>query len=98
MTAYSQEHRYDPPWNTPPKSSVMFTIPGVDNVPDLFGDVNDPQLLVFFAGNQFMCIDDLLAAFKQIYPRYQRIFAETLPPGILASKSKVATLLLVTCA
>ena len=32
MTAYSQEHRYDPPWNTPPKSSVMFTIPGVDNV------------------------------------------------------------------
>lgn len=86
MTAYSQEHRYDPPWNTPPKSSVMFTIPGVDNVPDLFGDVNDPQLVVFFAGNQFMCIDDLLAAFKRIYPQYQRIFAETLPPGILAKQ------------
>ncbi len=84
MTAQAQDHRFDPPWNTPPQSTVMFTIPGIDNVPDLFGDINDPQLVVFFAGNQFMCIDDLLAAFKKQYPQYQRIFAETLPPGILA--------------
>lgn len=85
-TASAQEHRFDPPWNTPPQSKVMFTIPGVDNVPDLFGDITDPQLVVFFAGNQFMCIDDLLAAFKKLYPKYQRIFAETLPPGILAKQ------------
>ncbi len=85
-TAYAQEHRFDPPWNTPPQSKVMFTIPGVDNVPDLFGDINDPQLVVFFAGNQFMCIDDLIAAFKKQFPQYQRIFAETLPPGILAKQ------------
>ena len=64
----------------------MFTIPGVDNVPDLFGDINDPQLVIFFAGNQFMCIDDLLAGFKTQYPQYKRIFAETLPPGILAKQ------------
>ncbi|HAL81503.1 MAG TPA: sulfate-binding protein [Mucilaginibacter sp.] len=82
----AQDHRFDPPWNTPPQSEVMFTIPGVDNVPDLFGDINDPQLVVFFAGNQFMCIDDLLAAFKKEHPEYQRIFAETLPPGILAKQ------------
>lgn len=82
----AQEHRFDPPWNTPPESKVMFTVPGVDNVPDLFGDINDPQLVVFFAGNQFMCIDDLLAGFKKRYPVYQRIFAETLPPGILAKQ------------
>lgn len=82
----AQDHRFDPPWNTPPESAVMFTVPGVDNVPDLFGDINDPQLVVFFAGNQFMCIDDLLAAFKKEYPQYQRIFAETLPPGILAKQ------------
>lgn len=86
LTSHAQEHRFDPPWNTPPQSKVMFTIPGVDNVPDLFGDINDPQLVVFFAGNQFMCIDDLLAAFKKAYPKYQRIFAETLPPGILAKQ------------
>jgi len=82
----AQDHRFDPPWNTPPASKLMFTIPGIDNVPDLYGDINDPQLVIFFAGNQFMCIDDLLAAFKQKFPKYQRIFAETLPPGILAKQ------------
>ncbi|TWR28561.1 ABC transporter substrate-binding protein [Mucilaginibacter achroorhodeus] len=91
ITAFSsqvkaQDHRFDPPWNTPPESKVQFTVPGVDNVPDLFGDINDPQLVVFFAGNQFMCIDDLMSAFKKQYPQYQRVFAETLPPGILAKQ------------
>ncbi len=84
--AKAQDHRFDPPWNTPPESKVQFTVPGVDNVPDLFGDINDPQLVVFFAGNQFMCIDNLMAAFKKEYPQYQRVFAETLPPGILAKQ------------
>lgn len=82
----AQEHRFDPPWNQPPESKVMFTIPGIDNVPDLYGDINDPQLVVFFAGNQFMCVDELLAAFKEAHPQYQRVFAETLPPGILAKQ------------
>ncbi|WP_301931924.1 substrate-binding domain-containing protein, partial [Ferruginibacter sp.] len=86
FTAQAQEYRFDAPWNTPPESKVMFTIPGVDNVPDLFGDISDPQLVVFFAGNQFMCVDDLLAGFKKQYPQYQRIFVETLPPGILAKQ------------
>lgn len=84
--AQEQEHRFDPPWNTPPQSNVMFTVPGVDNVPDLFGDINDAQLVIFFSGNQYMCIDDLLAGFKKEYPQYQRIFAETLPPDILAKQ------------
>jgi len=84
--AHAQDHRFDPPWNTPPHSEVMFTIPGVDNVPDLYGDINDPQLVVFFAGNQFMCIDELLAAFRKAHPQYRRIFVETLPPGILAQQ------------
>jgi len=90
----AQDHRFDPPWNTPPESKVMFTIPGVDNVPDLYGDINDPQLVVFFAGNQFMVLDDLFAAFKKEYPMYQRIFAETLPPGILAEQIKGGSLTL----
>nr|WP_295864791.1 substrate-binding domain-containing protein [uncultured Chitinophaga sp.] len=93
-SAYAQDHRFDPPWNKPPESKVMFTVPGVDNVPDLYGDINDPQLVVFFAGNQFMCIDDLLAAFKQQYPAYQRVFAETLPPGILAQQIEGGSLTL----
>lgn len=79
-------HRFDPPWNTPPESAVEFTIKGINNVPDLYGDIVDPQLVVFFAGNQFMCIDDLLAGFKKKHPHIERIFAETLPPGILAKQ------------
>lgn len=90
--AFSQDHRYDPPWNNPPESSVMFTIPGIDNVPDLYGDINDPQLVVFFAGNQFMVIDDLMNSFKEAYPQYQRVFAETLPPGKLADQIKGGSL------
>ena len=86
LSLKAQEHRFDPPWNKPPESSVTFTIPGIDNVPDLFGDINDPQLVIFFAGNQFMCVDELNVAFKHDYPQYQRVFAETLPPGILAKQ------------
>ncbi|MEP7233258.1 MAG: substrate-binding domain-containing protein [Ginsengibacter sp.] len=88
LTAQDVSHQFDPPWNTPPQSEVMFTVPGVDNVPDLFGEINDPQLVIFFAGNQFMVIDELINAFKKKYPIYKRIFAETLPPGILSKQIK----------
>lgn len=88
------DHRYDPPWNTPPASAVMFTIQGINNVPDLYGDIVDPQLVVFFAGNQFMCVDDLLAGFKKQYPHIERIFVETLPPGILAKQIEGGSLTL----
>ncbi|GAA4314987.1 substrate-binding domain-containing protein [Compostibacter hankyongensis] len=90
--ARAQDHHFDPPWNTPPESKVQFTVPGIDNVPDLFGDINDPQLVVFFAGNQFMVMDSLLAAFKRRYPQYRRIFVETLPPGILAKQIEAGSL------
>lgn len=83
---HAQDHRFDPPWNTPPAAGVSFTVPGIDNVPDLYGDIIDPQLVIFFAGNQFMVIDSLITSFKKTYPQYQRVFAETLPPGILAQQ------------
>jgi len=92
LTTRAQDHRFDPPWNTPPESKLQFTVHGIDNVPDLYGDINDPQLVIFFAGNQFMVVDDLLAAFKAKYPQYQRIFAETLPPGILAKQIEAGTI------
>ncbi len=92
--AKSQDHRFDPPWNKPPESKVEFTVPGVDNVPDLYGDINDPQLVIFFGGNPFMVIDDLLAAFKKEHPQYQRIFVETLPPGILARQTESGSLVI----
>lgn len=90
----AQDHHFDPPWNTPPSSAVHFTVPGINNVPDLYGDIVDPQLTIFFAGNQFMVVDDLLAAFKKDYPQYERIFVETLPPGILAKQIQGGSLTL----
>ena len=72
-----------PPWNPPP-AGLQFSVPPFDAIADLHGDIVDPQLVVFFAGNQFMVVHDLMAAFKQAHPQYQRVFVETLPPGILA--------------
>lgn len=92
LYSQAQDHRFDPPWNTPPPSAVNFTIPGIDNIPDLYGDIENPQLTIFFAGNQFMVVDDLITAFKEAYPQYTRIFVETLPPGILAEQIKGGSL------
>ena len=91
---YAQDHRFDPPWNTPPAAGVSFTVAGIDNAPDLYGDIIDPQLVIFFAGNQFMVIDSLIHDFKQLYPQYQRVFAETLPPGILAQQILTGSLVM----
>src|SRR6185437_8044776 len=63
-------------------------------IADLHGDIVDPQLVVFFAGNQFMVVHDLMAAFRQAHPRYQRIFVETLPPGILAKQIESGALVM----
>ena len=82
-----------PPWNPPP-AGLQFSVPPVDAIADLHGDIVDPQLVVFFAGNQFMVVHDLLEAFKQAHPQYQRIYAETLPPGILAKQIESGTLVM----
>ena len=45
-----------------------------------FADVAD--LVLFVAGNQFMVMEELLAAFQGKYPEIKKIFYETLPPGL----------------
>ncbi len=40
------------------------------------------DLTLFMAGNQFMVMDDLLAAFSREHPEVESIFYETLPPGL----------------
>ncbi len=70
-------------WVTSPGAGVFFTVPGIDDVADLHGDVVDPQLVLFMAGNQFMVTGDLIRAFQKEFPKYERIFVETLPPGIM---------------
>lgn len=83
LNSKAQDHKFDPPWNPPLSGGVNFTVKGVDNVPDIYGDITDPQLVIFMGGNQFMVLDELLAAFRKKHPQYQRILVETLPPGLL---------------
>jgi molybdate transport system substrate-binding protein len=92
--AYAGQTDYLPPWNPPPSGGVSFAVPPFDAIADLHGDIVDPQLTVFFAGNQFMVVHDLVEAFKQRYPRYQRIYVETLPPGILAKQIETGSLVM----
>ncbi|MBI4793462.1 MAG: substrate-binding domain-containing protein [Deltaproteobacteria bacterium] len=40
------------------------------------------DLVLFMAGNQFMAMPRLIAAFQQHYPEVKNIFYETLPPGL----------------
>ncbi len=85
--------KFLPPWNPPP-AGEQFSVPPFDAIADLHGDIVDPQLVVFFAGNQFMVVHDLVAAFKLAYPRYSRVFVETLPPGILARQIETGSLVM----
>jgi len=40
------------------------------------------DLVLFMAGNQFMVMKEIVSAFKKEYPDIQKIFYETLPPGL----------------
>jgi molybdate transport system substrate-binding protein len=58
-------------------------------IPPNFGDdlhnleyIDNADLVLFMAGNQFMVMDELLQAFQQLYPEIKRIFYETFPPGL----------------
>ena len=61
---------------------VVFTVPGVDEAPDLHGDPAISQLTIFAAGNQFFVMPALLAAFRRVHPEIRNVYYETLPPGI----------------
>ncbi len=92
LSSTGQSRQFDPPWNEPPKSAVNFTVKGIDNLPDIYGDINDPELVIFMGGNQFMVLDELLPAFKKKHPQIQRILVETLPPGLLLEQIKGGSL------
>lgn len=94
VCAQAAENKVWPPWSPPPAGGVNFTIQQIDNVPDLHGDIVDPQLVVLFAGNQFMATAELMQAFRQEHPEVQRIFWETLPPGILAKQMEQGALII----
>ena len=44
--------------------------------------IDSPDLVLFMAGNQFMVMEELIQTFQKENPRIQKIFYETLPPGL----------------
>ena len=44
--------------------------------------MDSADLVLFMAGNQFMVMERLLAAFREEHPEVERIYYETLPPGL----------------
>jgi molybdate transport system substrate-binding protein len=44
--------------------------------------IQQSQLNLFMAGNQFMVMQELVSAFKQLYPKIRHIYCQTLPPGL----------------
>lgn len=64
------------------------TVPPVDNLLDVHDSPTDADLVVFFNGNQFMVVDELLTAFREQHPDVKHIFYETLPPGVLVQQAQ----------
>lgn len=44
------------------------------------------DLNIFFAGNQYPVVPELLEAFRKKHPEAEKVFYETLPPGLLAEQ------------
>ena len=90
--AADQEQQFYPPWshgaNNPSLvKGLEFTVPEVDNLPDLHGNLTDPSLVIFVGGNYFFAMAPLVAAFEEQNPALKgKIYYETLPPGLLAKQ------------
>ncbi|MHB2026528.1 MAG: molybdate ABC transporter substrate-binding protein [Elusimicrobiota bacterium] len=92
--SFAERPNYLPPWNKAPTNGFSLKVAPFDYIVDLHGDATDPQLTIFFAGNQFMAVPDLVAAFRKDYPEYKRIYVETLPPGKLAAQIEHGALII----
>jgi len=44
--------------------------------------IDSADLVLFMAGNQFMVMEELLGDFQEQYPEVEKIYYETLPPGL----------------
>lgn len=81
-------HRPPVPLPWPPEHvpghgpAVRFDVPPNNLVLDLHGSPQDPDLVLFMAGNQFRALPDLLQAWQRAGGS-ARVFYATTPPGIL---------------
>ncbi|MDI3382124.1 molybdate ABC transporter substrate-binding protein [Xenophilus aerolatus] len=76
-----------PPEPAGPLDATRFDVPQANWLLDFHGSLQDPDLVLFMAGNQFRALPQLLQAFRDSAPArdlgVDRIFYATTPPGRL---------------
>jgi len=78
-----------PPWQHGTNNDALnkgfdFTVPEVNSLADFHGDVNNPKLVLYIAGNYYFAVGPLTRAFEKEYPAYKgKVFSITIPPGLL---------------
>ncbi len=83
-----------PPWSHGDNSDVAdkgfeFTVPEVNSLADFHGDIADPALVLYIAGNYYFAMGPLVSAFEGGHPEYRgHIYYETIPPGLLVRQMK----------
>jgi ABC-type molybdate transport system substrate-binding protein len=83
-----------PPWSHGNNTDVTdkgldFTVPEVDSLADFHGDITDPALILYVAGNYFFAMAPLVHAFEESHSELRgRIYYETIPPGLLVRQMK----------
>ncbi len=88
------QERIFPPWgggknNSAVHQGLRFTVPEVDDLADFHGDPFNARLVLYIGGNYYFAVAPLVAAFEKLHPRLKgKVYAETLPPGILLRQIK----------
>jgi ABC-type molybdate transport system substrate-binding protein len=83
-----------PPWSHGDNTDVTdkgfeFTVPEVNSLADFHGDVSNPSLVLYIAGNYYFAMGPLAQAFEQSHPEYRgHLYYETIPPGLLVRQMK----------
>lgn len=83
-----------PPWSHGDNSDVSdkgfeFTIPEVNSLADFHGDISNPSLVLYIAGNYYFAMGPLAEAFEKRHPEYRgHLYYETIPPGLLVRQMK----------
>lgn len=83
-----------PPWSHGDNTDVTdrgfeFTVPEVNSLADFHGDVTNPSLVLYIAGNYYFAMGPLAQAFEDRHPEFRgHLYYETIPPGLLVRQMK----------
>lgn len=93
-TALFDPEQIFPPWSRGANTDVSakgleFSVPEVDSLADFHGDITNPALVLYIAGNYYFAMAPLVHTFEASHPEYRgRVYYETIPPGLLVRQMK----------